>query len=91
MLKAELVHNEGKKKKKRAGQEAAFSTTEETVRIHPFAPCQSSTCPTQPHYQGGSGHRKALEVFVPSLSGTCENISLTEDKELFALLPPFYF
>lgn len=26
-----------KKKKKKVGQEAAFSTSEETVRIHPFA------------------------------------------------------
>lgn len=69
--------------KNKVGQEAAFSTSEETVKIHPFAPMPKFRLPHPATLSRTHSHQRALGAFVPTLSRTHGNISLTEDKDLY--------
>lgn len=80
-----------KKKKKKLGRKQPFQPVKKPLESIPLPRCQSSACPTQQHYQEPSHYQQALGLFVPSLSRTCGNTSLTEDKEFFfplSLSPP---
>lgn len=71
--------------KNKVGQEAAFSTSEETVRIHPFALVPELRLPHPATLSRTHSYQRALGTFVPTLSRTCGNISLTDDKDLSPL------
>lgn len=74
--------------KNKVGQEAAFSTSEETVRIHPFALMPKLRLPHPATLSRTHSDQRALGAFVPTLSRTRGNISLTDDKDLSPLLSP---